>query len=199
MSKYWFWGGIGSIVLILAISGILAARPYVLRGSVIDPPIPAADFTLTTMNHEQLSLSDLRGNIVLLFFGFTSCPDVCPTTMAEMKEIYSRLGDKADNVKFLFITVDPDKDTPEQLEYYVGVFNPNFIGLTGSIETLEKVWKDYFVYREIRQEGSSGAYTVDHTARVYLVDGQGYLRLTYAFGTPVDDFVEDLRHLLKAK
>lgn len=197
MVKYWFWGGVASLVLLLGLAGIVFAEPYQLRGSVIDPPLDAPNFTLTTMDNERLSLSQLEGDIVLMFFGFTTCPDVCPTTLAEMKQVYDLLGDKSDHVKMLFITVDPDRDTPVRLKSYVSAFNPKFVGLTGSIEELEKVWKDYGVYREIRDENSASGYTVDHSARVYLINSDGHLNITYTFGTPVNDIEQDIRYLLR--
>jgi protein SCO1/2 len=140
----------------------------------------------------------MRGDIVLLFFGYTSCPDVCPTTLSEMKRVLAELGSNAGQVQVIFVTVDPERDTPQKLRDYVSIFNPAFIGLSGSMEELQEVWSDYGVYREEEQlPNSATGYLVNHTARVYLIDRDGNLRLSYSFGTPTDDFVHDLKILFK--
>jgi protein SCO1/2 len=142
-------------------------------------------------------LSDQRGKFVLLFFGYTSCPDVCPTTMAELKLVVDGLGDAANSAQVVFISVDPEHDTPEKIQKYVEHFNPNFIGLTGSLDELQKIWDGYGIYRAVTQTDSAMGYTVDHTARVTLVDADGNLRLSYGFQTPVEDIVHDIKLLLR--
>jgi protein SCO1/2 len=143
-------------------------------------------------------LSALRGKVVLLYFGYTSCPDVCPTTLADLRQVRSMLGDKGQDVQVVFITVDPDRDTPDRLQSYVSAFDPSFLGLGGSLSDLEPVYRSYGVYREIDKNGdSAGGYSVTHTARVYLIDPQGNLRLTYSFGTLPEDIAHDIRVLLK--
>jgi protein SCO1/2 len=132
-----------------------------------------------------------------MFFGYTSCPDVCPTTLAEAKRVLEGLGDDADRVTFLFITVDPERDTPEVLGTYVTAFHPAIVGLTGAPNDLATVRQDYGVFAEKEVlEGSAAGYIVNHTARVFLVDAEGRLRLSYSFGTPSGDVLEDIRHLL---
>ena len=143
-------------------------------------------------------LSEQRGDVVWLFFGYTSCPDVCPTTLSELRKVNTELGSNADQVEVIFVTVDPERDTPEQIQKYVSIFNPAFIGLSGSLEELELVWKDYGVYREVEQVSSSASgYLVTHSARVYLIDRDGNLRLSYSYGTPTDDIVHDLKILFE--
>lgn len=193
----WFWVGLGVMVGLLLLTGVVFARPYTLRGSLIDPPVEAYPFELTSADGERARLGQFEGRLVLLFFGYTSCPDVCPTTLGEMKKVMADLGPRAPQVQVVYITVDPQRDTPEKLQNYLAAFDPAFIGLTGSPEELQPVWDAYGVYRQIRDEGSAAGYLVDHTARVYLIDRQGRLRLTYPFGTPLADIVQDLRYLLK--
>jgi protein SCO1/2 len=116
-----------------------------------------------------------------------------------MKKIYERLGADASAVNVVFITVDPQRDTAQRLDTYTQAFNPYFIGLTGGEEELSTVWSDYGVFREVTTGDTALGYLISHTARVYLVDRLGRLRLTYAFGTPVDDIFSDLKYLLKEK
>ena len=133
----------------------------------------------------------------MLFFGYTTCPDVCPTTMAELKQALEELGDQADQVQVLFVTVDPQRDTPERVQEYVDHFNPGFIGLSGSETELAKVWNDYGIFRETVDGTSAAGYLVNHTARVTLIDQQGNLRVSFPFDTPVEDIVHDLKLLLQ--
>ena len=193
--------GIGSFLLLLAVgvAAFVFAKPAKFSGTTFATPYPAAaEIDLTRSDGSRFRLSQLRGDIVLLFFGYTSCPDVCPTTMAELRQALSELNAKdAERVKVVFVTVDPDRDSPERVQAYVDQFNPAFIGLSGSTTDLEKVWADYGVYREIADEQSAAGYIVDHTARVSLIDRQGNLRISFGFDTPVEDIVHDLKLMLK--
>jgi protein SCO1/2 len=172
-------------------------QAYKFRGSVIDPPVAAGNFTLKDQNSQAFQLGDQRGKLVLLFFGYTSCPDVCPTTLAQFKQTRVQLGTQADRVRFVFVTVDPERDLPDTLQKYLGAFDPAFVGLGGSEAELEPVWKAYGVYRKIQPGASATSYTVDHSSHVYLIDAQGNLRLTYAFGVTADDMAADVRYLLR--
>ncbi len=189
------------LVIIIAIVGVgsafFMARPHGLAGSVIDPPVKAPAIDLPSSHGEEFHLQDQRGKIVLLFFGYTFCPDVCPTTLFDMLQIKKRLGDKAEQVSFVFVTVDPDRDTQEQLSRYLKSFDESFYGLTGEESELEQIWSDYGVYREIQENNSSTTYLVDHTSRLYLIDQKGQLSVTYLFDTPVEDIVSDLKYILK--
>lgn len=140
----------------------------------------------------------MRGKAVLLFFGYTSCPDVCPTTLAELKQALNELDEEiARQVQVVFVTVDPERDTPERVQEYVNHFNPDFIGLSGSESELVQVWHQYGVFREIVDGTSAAGYIVNHTARVTLIDQDGNMRISFAFETPVEDIVHDLKLLLK--
>jgi protein SCO1/2 len=175
------------------------AQPVSFRGTTYGEPYPPApEIKLTRANGETFRLSDQKGKIVLLFFGYTSCADVCPTTMAELKLVTDRLGARADLVKVVFVTVDPERDTPQKMQDYANHFNSKFVGLSGSSAQLEKIWSDYGIFRQtIPAENSQSGYSVDHTARIMLIDADGNLRLSYGFQTPVDDVVHDIKLLLK--
>ena len=192
--------GLGLLVMIGVVMGITLLFPKTdtFRGTLYDPALPAPEIELTQGNGSNFRLSEMRGNVVLLFFGYTSCPDVCPTTLSELHRVMDDLGADADHVQVLFATVDPERDTPEKLQEYVSIFDTAFIGLSGSMDEMEKVWSDYGVYREEEQlPNSATGYLVNHTARVYLIDQDGNLRLSYSFGTPTEDIVHDLKILFK--
>lgn len=193
--------GIGSFLLILTIglAVLLFAKPANFRGTTYGEPYPVApEFVLARSDGSSLRLSEMRGDVVLLFFGYTSCPDVCPTTMAELKLAVSELNEKdAARVKVLFVTVDPKRDTPERVQEYVDRFNTSFIGLSGAEPELDKVWKEYGVYRLEVPGASAAGYTVDHTARITLIDQQGNMRVSFGFDTPLEDIVHDLKLILK--
>lgn len=192
--------GLMSFLLIGAVgAGIfLFSKPANFRGTTYAEPYPVApDFELARANGNVFQLNEQRGRIVMLFFGYTSCPDVCPTTMAELNQALGELDSQADQVQVLFITVDPQRDTPERVQEYVNHFNPSFIGLSGSETELAKVWSEYGVFRQIVEGKSAAGYLVDHTARVTLIDQQGNLRVSFPFDTPVEDIVHDLKLLLK--
>lgn len=189
--------GIGAVLVAALLVGFqLSRRPYTYRGSTIDPPVPAADFELSNQHGQKFRLSEQRGEIVLLFFGYSNCPDVCPLTMSNFKSIKEELGDQADKVRFIFVTVDPERDTKERLLEYVKVFDPEIVALTGSRAELEPVWKSYGVYQAKQDTGSAAGYSVDHTARTYLIDQEGNWRLTYPFEMEKADIISDVRHLI---
>jgi protein SCO1/2 len=183
---------LGLIILLL-----VACQPYQFNGTQYLDPQLAPDFELSKTDGDSFRLSDHRGEIVLMFFGYTSCPDVCPTTLAEARRVLEGLGDEADQVKFVFITVDPERDTPEVLGTYVSAFHPSIVGLTGSTDELAALRQDYGIFAEKEKlEGSAAGYIVSHTARVFLVDAEGRLKLSYSFGTPPEDILEDIHHIL---
>jgi len=200
MDKKILWVGLSSlaVVALVTLLTMLFAKSASFRGTAYNEPYPAApQIELIRSNGDAFRLSDQKGKIVLLFFGYTSCPDVCPTTLAELKLVTDDLGDKTKLVQVVFVSVDPKRDTPEKIQEYVDHFNKGFVGLSGSIDELEAVWKDYGVFREEVQSDSAFGYIVNHTARVYLIDMDGNLRLSYGFQTPVEDILNDLELLLK--
>jgi protein SCO1 len=185
------------IIGAVAAGVILFSKPDSYRGTTYAEPYPVApEIELTGAAGTDFLLRDMRGKVVALFFGYTSCPDICPTTMAELNQALESLGPQADQVQVLFVTVDPQRDTPERIQEYVDHFNPEFIGLSGSEPELAKVWNDYGVFRQVMEGTSAAGYLVDHTARVTLIDQQGNLRVSFPFDTPVEDVVHDLKLLL---
>lgn len=194
----WIGGGILILVGVVALLSFVFAKGPSFRGTAYAEPYPpAANFELTRSNGEIFRMSDQRGRIILLFFGYTTCPDVCPVTLAEMNQVMKQLGADSKNIQVVFVSVDPKRDTPEKAQDYASHFNPAFIGLSGSQAELEPIWQAYSIFREEVPTDSAIGYSVDHTARLNLIDAEGSLRLSYAYGTPVNDFVHDIKLLLE--
>lgn len=158
----------------------------------------AKDFHLTDQNGQQRSLKDFRGKVVILFFGYTQCPDVCPTTMAELAEVKKALGKDGDKLQVLFVTVDPERDTPQVLKGYMGNFDPSFLALRPTPDQLPEVAKDYKVYYKKVDGKTPTSYTMDHSAGSYVYDPQGNVRLYYRYGSGIQALVSDIQLLLKA-
>ena len=156
------------------------------------------DFKLVDAQGKPRSLADYRGKAVVMFFGYTQCPDVCPTTLAQLAEVMKKLGTDADRVQVLFVTVDPERDTPELLAKYVPAFDPRFAGLYGDAAATERTAKEFKIIYQKRPGATPGSYTVDHSAGTYIFDPQGKLRLYVSYGQGPDVFAHDLRELLKA-
>ena len=189
--------GLGILIgLVLVLVGWKAlAPPYQYQGSLIDPPVKAADFTLIDQDNKPWTLSDQSGNVVVIFFGYTSCTDVCPLTLSIFKQVETIL-DFPENLLFTYITVDPERDTPEVLKKNLQNFDPKFIGLTENLATLEPVWKDYGVFRQKVETDSPTGYMMDHSATTYIIDQQGNWKLTYPYGTDARMISEDIHNLL---
>ena len=152
---------------------------------------------LTDHTGKPRHLEDFRGKAVVVFFGFTHCPDVCPTTLAEMSQVVKSLGPDGDRVQVLLVTVDPERDTREALAKYVTAFDPRFLGMYGDLEATRRVAKDFKVYFEKRKTGDS--YSVDHSAQSYVIDPQGRLRLFVRHDRISSDLPDDLKTLLREK
>ena len=144
------------------------------------------------------ALADFRGKVVALFFGYTHCPDVCPTTLADMAKAMKLLGTDAQRVQVLFVTVDPKRDTPELLGQYVPAFDPSFLGLWGDAGATTKATKDFNIYFQERAGKDAGAYTVDHTAQSFVIDKEGRLRLVWPYGIEPAQMAGDLKVLLNS-
>jgi protein SCO1/2 len=185
---------VGFVCLLLA-GGAGAAQ---FKGGLLTPSRPAADFTLTTQEGKEFRLSRERGNVVALWFGYTYCPDVCPTTLAELSQAQQRLGKDAQRLRIVLITVDPERDTPARLREYVKAFGGAFTALTGPPEQLAAARKAYGVVAEKRVvPGTAATYLIDHSAFVYVVDPAGKLRLMFPFGMSIDEMVHDIKLLLQ--
>jgi protein SCO1/2 len=155
----------------------------------------AKGFQLTDHTGQPRSLADFRGKAVVVFFGYTHCPDVCPATLLEIKQALDQIGEEKSRVQVLFITVDPERDTPALLAKYVPAFDPTFIGLSGSPEQTARVTKDFHVFAQKAPGRTPDSYTVDHTAGMYVFDPKGQLRLFARPGRP-GDLAADLHTLL---
>lgn len=157
----------------------------------------AKDFALTDHTGKPRSLADYKGKVVSIFFGYTNCPDVCPTTLAEMKSVLDKLGPAdAKRVQVLFVTIDPERDTQALLAQYVPAFDPSFVGLYGDLEATQFVAKNYKVFFQKVKGKTPGSYTMDHSAGSYVYDPRGKLRLFVRHGQPLDGLVSDFKLLL---
>ncbi|OWW21497.1 cytochrome c oxidase assembly protein [Noviherbaspirillum denitrificans] len=154
------------------------------------------DFAMPDHTGKMRTLADFKGKAVVVFFGYTHCPDVCPTTMAEMANVMQQLGPQADKVQVIFVTVDPERDTPQLLSQYVPSFDPRFIGLVGDKAATEKMAKEFRVFYQKVPGKEPGSYSVDHTAGSYIFDPQGRLRLFVRHGQGPEPIVHDLKILL---
>ena len=165
---------------------------------VADTPA-AANFTLTDQSGHARSLSDFRGKVVSLFFGFTHCPDICPTHLARQAEVMRQLGPLASNVVVLFISLDPERDTPDALKAYMDAFDPRFIALSGSPEETAKIAKQYKIFwQKTPLPGSALIYTIDHTTNSIVIDQQGRARLIVPHEMPAADVTHDLKLLIES-
>jgi protein SCO1/2 len=164
-----------------------------ITGSDLGP-----DFRLTDHNGKERSLADFRGKVVAIFFGYTHCPDVCPTTLSDMANAVKALGPDGGRVQVLFVTVDPKRDTPELLRNYVPAFNPTFLGLYGDAAATAKVTKDFKIYAAERPGRTPESYTVDHSAQTLVFDTRGKLRLMLPYGSPGEKIASDLKILLNS-
>ena len=154
------------------------------------------DFAMPDQNGQQRTMADFKGKATLLFFGYTQCPDVCPTTLADLAAAKQKLGAKGDKLQVIFVSVDPARDTPEILKAYMANFDPSFLALRGSDDELAKMAKDFKIYYKKVDGQTPTSYTMDHTAGDYIFDPQGRLRLYSRYGTPVDTLAKDIEALI---
>lgn len=180
-------------LLFVGTASASAADGAELKAGVFDPPRMAPDFTLPGSNGSELKLSKYRGKVVLLGFGFTSCASVCPTTLATLKQANKQLGAQARDVQVLYITVDPKLDSAAQMKKYLALFDPTFIGGTGTDAQLAAVRKQYGIFAK-EVAGPDGRFT--HSSFIYLIDRKGRLRALMPYGRLANDYVHDVRLLL---
>ncbi|GFE83359.1 electron transporter SenC [Steroidobacter agaridevorans] len=181
------------LALLFAMVAVAADRPT-LKAGVFEPPRAAPELSLEASSGGKLSLANYRGKVILMGFGFTSCPEVCPTTLATLAQARKRLGPQADQLQVVYVTVDPERDSAERMRAYLGGFDPSFVGGTGTPAQLAAVRNNYGVMAERKSLGNS--YTVAHSSSVYLIDQKGLLRGMMPYGRLPDDFVHDVRALL---
>lgn len=187
------------LLSVLTFFALTACSPDKPQFNAID--ITGADyakgFTLTDQNGQSRSLSDFKGQVVVLFFGYTQCPDVCPTSMSELVEIKRLLGPDANKLQGVFVTVDPARDTGELLKAYMANFDPTFVAFIPTLEQLAVVAKDYKIYYKRVEGKTPTSYTVDHSAGSYVYDTQGHLRLYSRYGVGPQVMAQDIQTLLK--
>lgn len=155
-------------------------------------------FSLVDHHGKPRTLEDFRGKVLVVFFGFTHCPDVCPTTLAELAQARKKLGAQGGDVQVAMITVDPERDTPEVLRQYVTALDPEFVGLTGTPEQIAQTAREFKVFYQKSESGTPGSYSVDHSSGSFVFDRQGRVRLLVPYGKGADVFVHDIGQLLAA-
>ena len=192
MNRRVLFGGLVSLAAVIATTAIVLVRSQQsLKGNVLTPPWPAEDFTLTDHNGRPFMMNSQRGKVVLLYFGFTHCPHECPLTMAHLKLALEQLGDRSKDVQVLMVTTDPARDTQQTLKDFLAHFNPTFLGLTGSLEELQKVWEDYGV--TVMDGGET------HSVYLYVIDPDGDIRELLQLEAEPKDIAFDVRLLLRGK
>jgi protein SCO1/2 len=170
-----------------------------LRGAVIDPPRALEDFSLASTDGKPFTLSEHRGETLLLYFGYRTCPDFCPTTFAELLRVYQELKEPADKLKIVFVTVDPERDDIENLTLYTHAFHEDFIGLRGEGDSLKQVMNEFGIVATKRQLADSPlSYLIDHTASVFLIAPDGTLQVQFLYGTSYRDIVHDVHIVMDA-
>ncbi len=183
---------VGSMTLVVP----LLAPPQPTHGILLQSPQPLENFTLTNTDGQRVQLADLRGKHLLFFFGYTFCPDVCPTTIAELREAVQALGSDGEQVQVIMVSVDPERDTPQRLKQYTSAFNASFMGLTGTEDELAAVASTFGIFFQKHEGSAATGYLVDHTATVIVVDPEAYVRMIFPFGTSGEAMAADLRPLL---
>ncbi|RPI82921.1 MAG: SCO family protein [Chloroflexi bacterium] len=196
-ARYLVFGAVILVGMLAVIYAAAAGRPHSFSGTEYLPLTQSPEIELTDQTGKPFRLSEQAGNVVLIFYGYTNCPDVCPITLGEFKQIKAALGEEADRVRFVFITVDPERDTREVLEKHISRFDPSFFALTGKMSELEPVYKAYGVYHEKVDLENGQGYMMNHSGHTYVIDLNGNLRMTYAFGSDTEDMTEDIRQLLR--
>ena len=184
-------------LVVLALVGCRPApSPPAFQATDITGAAFARDFRLTDHNGQVRTLADFRGKVVAIFFGYTHCPDVCPTTLSDFAAALQQLGPAADRVQVIFVTVDPERDTPDLLKQYVPAFNPHFLGMTADAETLKQLAKEYKVVYQKTSVKAADDYLIDHSAGTYVYDPKGNIRLLMPYGSSPEAIARDLKTLL---
>ena len=198
-SQSWLRIGLIAVVAATVLGFVLWYwMPREMHGVVLQSPQRAANFALMTSTGETMELADFRDQYVMLYFGYTFCPDVCPTTLNDLQTMAEELGDrKMRKVQVILVSVDPERDTPEQLASYLSYFNPSFLGMTGSLEDIRAVASQFGIFFE-RSEGNTAAgYLVDHTSAITVIDPDGYVRMVFPYGVSGEDMAADMTYLLR--
>ena len=188
-------------IMLIAIGVLLTACAHQFSGVAPNPIGPAPDFALTDENGQPFKLSDLRGKWVLLAYGYTHCPDVCPLTLSHLRDVKKAIDPNGDQVQVVFVTIDPERDTADIMRQYVGHFDQQFAqkfkGLTGTPQEIAQAAQVYNVKYEKKESTSAAGYSMGHTAEVYLIDPQFNRRMTFPFGVKAEEIASDLQYLMQ--
>ena len=184
------------IGLLMVLFLVSCQAPYEFHGTELPNAQPIPEILLQSAEGE-MSLHDFKGQYTFVYFGYTFCPDVCPITLTKLKQVKTELGDQGGEMAVVMVTVDPERDTPENLAEYVGHFDDSFVGLSGDLETIETMGKPFGLYYEHHEGTAESGYLVDHTARTFLLNKDSEVIMTFAHQTSADEIYEDLAHLLK--
>ncbi|HTP10753.1 MAG TPA: SCO family protein [Anaerolineae bacterium] len=188
-------------IALIMIGLLLAACAHQFSGVAPNPIGPAPDFALTDENGQPFKLSDLRGKWILLAYGYTHCPDVCPLTLSHLRDVKQAIDPTGDKVQVAFVTIDPDRDTPDVMRQYVGHFDQQFEykfkGLSGTPAQIAAAAQPYNVKYEKKADNSANGYSMAHTAEVYLIDPQFNWRMTFPFGIEAQEIASDVQYLMQ--
>jgi len=182
------------IIFSLILASCAKNAEFKFNGSDISNANLNSSFERLSHTGEIKKITDFKGSVVAIFFGFTHCPDICPTSMQELKFIKESLGKQSDKLQVIFITLDPERDNQSLLNSYVPSFDKSFIGLTGSQDDINRVASQYKIFHMKVGEGDS--YTIDHSSGIYIIDKDGKIRVRHPYGSKVESIIEDIQHLI---
>jgi protein SCO1/2 len=185
-----------AVLLVVVAVASAACQPQKFNSVDITGSSIGPDFSLADHTGARRTLADFRGKVVVLFFGFMNCPDVCPTTLSEMAAVKKKLGRDGDRVQVIFVTLDPERDSAALLAQYVPAFDPTFLGLRGSVEETAAVAKDFKIFYQKVPGAQASTYTLDHTAASFVFDLEGRIRLFVRYGMSADLIAADIKRLL---
>ncbi|MFN8413082.1 MAG: SCO family protein [Anaerolineales bacterium] len=185
------------VVILGLVTGVYFLRPHTFHGTVIQSPEKSFDFNLNSAKG-SVKLSDYQGKLVLVYFGYTFCPDICPATLGNVAQALRDMSkEQASEVQTVMISLDPERDTTEKLAEYVAHFDPTFVGITGSKEQIDEVASLYGIFYQKHEGDTSKNYLIDHTATLLVIDRKGYLKLVFPFGVTAKEIADDLKYMLK--
>ena len=191
----------GTLAVLTAILFLVRVLRPILAHEYTGIPLPLAeaaeDFELTNQYGQTVHLSDFEGRYALIFFGYTYCPDACPLTLSIWNQVYDQLGKNADDVAFIFITVDPERDTPERVKEHIDIFNSEFTGLTGSPDAIAAVADDFNVFYQIADVEVESGYFVDHSVSTYVLNPDRQVVMIFKYETPAEAIIADLKALMR--
>jgi protein SCO1/2 len=187
------------LVILLALLATACSQPVHFNATDLTGSAIGADFSLPDQTGKLRRLSDFKGKVAIVFFGYTQCPDVCPTTLSTLREVMTQLGPQAEHVQVLFVTLDPQRDTPALLAQYVPSFHPAFLALRGDDAVTEATAQAFKVFYKKQPGATPGAYSIDHSTGSYVYDPQGRLRLYVKYGDTAEHIAGDIRQLLAGK